>query len=148
MEYVRWLHPHKFDPDTGRFSSKAFANSPWRGTGAFSVTDCDCIHGTNASICEHALKYYAPTKTVDSNRVMYWKFNASSMPKPEQVIPNKTVQTGDECHRNVVGIPDIKVFEFFTYSDPKSETYRELSEFTICIGDTTRPLTLDDLTSK
>jgi hypothetical protein len=48
----------------------------------------------------------------------------------------------------MLGIPDKHVFEFFTYSDPATETFRDLSEFTICVDGKTRPLTLADLMPK
>jgi hypothetical protein len=75
---------------------------------------------------------------------MYWKFGKEIMPKPE-TIEEKKSRTGDICHRNVLGVPDEKVVEFFTYSDPTTETLRDLSEFTICVGGKTRPLKLADL---
>jgi hypothetical protein len=66
-------------------------------------------------------------------------FDSTHMPRPERIKRKKT-KTGDRCHFNVYGMPDKELYEFFVYSNPKTGTYRSLSDFTICTPEGTRPL--------
>ena len=103
---------------------------------------CECVSKTGVTQCAHALRYYRP-KTVDE-RPIFWKFDAKDMPRPEQ-IKKKVTKSKDRCHVNVYGIPDDALRDFFIYSNPTAETYRELAEFTICASDGMRPLRLADM---
>jgi hypothetical protein len=135
VEYVRWLHSHKFLPKFGHFGSNAFENYPGSKPPGFSVVDCECIRARRATICAHALEFYLKTKTVDPHPI-YWKFDAASMPPPTKV-KKKPGQMKDSCHLNVYGISNDDLYHFFMF--------RDLAEFTICADDGPRPLKLADM---
>ena len=142
MAYVRWLHPNEFLPDLGRFPSSVLRNLG----GSLSLVDCECVLASGTALCDHARIFYLQTNTV-SEPPIYWKFDAKLLPPCERIeaVPTKS---GDLCHRNVHGIANKTLKSFFKYSDPVSKTVRDLSEFTICTENGSRPLSLSDIPPK
>ena len=67
---------------------------------------------------------------------MFWEFDESVLPEG-YTIDSVPSSTGDDCHRNIIGITDNQLRKMLIKLD--------INDFKICDGDQTRRLTQEDL---
>jgi hypothetical protein len=105
MRVVRALHRYKYDKTRQRFTSDSFKNNQ----GSISVIDAQCVAATGVELCSHIEQYY--DAVIDRCPFAYWVINTENLLAelggkfPFRIDAEPNVK-GDECHRNIVGIPD------------------------------------------
>lgn len=129
MRLLRLIHPNKYDPDLGRFSTLCFRNSTKRrddtplptGEGGISVIDADCIRCgfPSQSICEYISERYKDMGIV-GNPIIYWLLPA--LPDDVQIAGEEGTNS-DPCHRNLRNFPDKKSKRFFRHYNPLDIRY-------------------------
>jgi hypothetical protein len=81
MEYIRLLHPYKFDHFRGCFSEIAFANH--EADGSASVIDKRCIDSEGMSYCKHIKKFYS--RHIRGEPSAFWIFDESILPHGSKI---------------------------------------------------------------
>jgi hypothetical protein len=103
MDIIRALHRLKYDKERKRFSSDTFKNL----NGGISVIDSECVHRTTGDACLHLERFYS--SVIECKPFAYWIISTDELERAfggNFVIVEETSSTGDECHRNIVGLKD------------------------------------------
>ena len=106
MELIRLLHPREYDRHVNLFRSSCFTNSSDK-TG-ISLIDLACVRTRRMPVCLHIERYYPG---VVEEPIPYWRIPAD-LPSDVQV-EEKVSDTGDPCHRQIVGLSNNRSTKFF-----------------------------------
>ena len=109
MELIRLLHPREYDRHAKRFRSSCFTNSSDK-TG-ISLIDLACVRTRRTPVCLHIERYYLG---VVGEPITYWRIPAD-LPSDAQVEETAS-DTGDPCHRQLVGLSNNRSTKFFKRS--------------------------------
>jgi len=98
------------------------------------VIEANCIIQQGVRICEHLEKYY---KSVSGIPPIFWNLDSKILPEKCEFI-QKTSESGDVCHYNLVGLSAKESSDIFKQ--------QHLSVFSICRSDGNyQPLKISDL---
>jgi len=133
MAYVRLVHPREFDHTLDRFGDLAFKNSK-SGVG-MSIFECRCAEVTSGGICAHVGEFYA---NVSGEPPVFYLLEEDELPAGYEIVPTLS-DSGDECHREVGGVSNNRLYAAF-------KKKRHWSNFYVCDGNGGyRKLTDEDL---
>jgi len=130
MEFVRLVHPRNFDRIRGRFNDLAFKKST---NGGMSVFEVECAKANSGLICDHIKAFY---ENVGGEPPVFYILNETELPTGYG-IQQRTSDSGDECHHDVVSISNNRL----------KKAFKDLhwSAFFICDGSDYRALTQTDV---
>jgi hypothetical protein len=131
MEYIRLLHPSKFDHIRRCYSEIAFCNH--ESDGCASVIDKGCIDAQGKTYCKHIKTFYS--KHIRGDPSIFWIFNDSVLPNGATIVNDNNHK--DPCHRNVSGASDDDLGDIISNVP--------LHEIFICENGNSRPLTQVDV---
>lgn len=136
-DYVRIVHLKHWERERNRFYPFAFkrsSKSEKDPDGGVSLVSAKCVRSSNKSLCEH-LRYYYPPSIV-SEPPVFLCITEEELPDCE--LKQKTSESGDVCHYNLVGWSHGRCTKFL-------ETFWKIPEKLVICLDGERHLTLQDI---
>lgn len=119
MALLKILHPKEFDSELSRFRSSCFHNSS-DGTG-ISLVDCDCIQQQpgRSGACSHIGHFYPH---ITGEPIAFWRIDPVKFPLGTD-IKHTLSDTGDICHRELMGLSDNQSSKFFKRNCKPEDIY-------------------------
>src|SRR5271157_6284194 len=100
MQYIRFISRKHWDRNRRRFTSLAF--KPSTTNRGISVVEHECLSALSYSVCAHIRRFYA---AVAGEPPIFWQFSFEILPETVhiEITPSNT---GDGCHRDLMGLSD------------------------------------------
>ena len=134
MRFVRVIHPTHIDSEYKRATNLAFKNSSKERGGGISTFEYDCAIRASGSVCQHIKNYYP--SPISGDPILYWIIPDDPIFNDSEWKP-KVSAAGDICHYNLEGLSNNKAEKFVKK--------QSLAAFSLCVGQTARPLRESDL---
>ena len=138
MEYIRIVHPKNISEIDGRPSNIVFKNS--KNDTGISCIKTQCAIDKSGTVCQHIPTYYS--EPISGDPVIFWPVPdslLSAYPNCEWVQKDSEMpgKPPDTCHHNLKNLGN-STADRIIRSQP-------IDAFTICDGNSTRPLQLSDI---